>query len=94
MFTAKDLDEIASKMISSTRNDRWIAGAFCEVYSQQKWVKAQIIEIFVDDEGEWVKVKCGRSILEIPSKDPSLRLYESAKVRFKHKCINALVLCD
>ena len=62
---------------------QWEVGGLCEMISQGKWTKADIIDVFEDDEGKWVKVKCGRNTLELSPKDPFLRPYGGAPVKIE-----------
>ena len=53
----------------------WQVGQQCEIYNhaQQKWIKAKVIDIFKDEEGEWVKVKYEGKRVEFPSNSPEIR---------------------
>ena len=60
---------------------KWKQGQKCEIYSrlQRRWIEGEVIDIFEDEEGEWVKVKYERTIKEIPPNDPDIRPIESKK---------------
>ena len=58
---------------------QWKIGRKCEVYSRTKnlWIEGEVIDIFTDDEGQWVKVKYGRNTKEMPPNDKHLRAINS-----------------
>ena len=58
-----------------TSTAKWEIATRCEVYSrsQQKWVKGEVVDVFTDDDGEWVLVKYGRKPNEMHPGDRDLR---------------------
>ena len=53
----------------------WKAGIKCDFYDRniRKWVDAQVIGTFTDDQGDWIKVRCGQKDHNVLSGDPDLR---------------------
>ena len=53
----------------------WETGHKCEVYDLEtkKWVKGEVIEVFKDEEGEWVNVKYGRNTKQVPPDSSKIR---------------------
>ena len=45
----------------------WEVGAQCELFSRLdgKWMEGEIIHIFSDSVGEWIRVQCGQHIREV-----------------------------
>ena len=59
---------------------QWTIGQKCEIYLKQKrkWNDGEVVDIFNDDEGEWVKVRMrtngtDRQIVEIHPDSPNIR---------------------
>ena len=65
---------MAQKPDDATRK-KWKCGQKCEIYCRSKmcWVKGEVIDIFTDEEGEWIKVKYGRNTKEMPPNDEHIR---------------------
>ena len=63
----------------------WKAGQKCEIYDHAKkqWVKCEVVQVFKDGDGEWVKVQYqhyGRKrTVEITSDDPDIRELQKNK---------------
>ena len=57
----------------------WKLGQKCEIYSKldQKWIEAKVVDVFKDEEGEWVKVRFGRIAMEIPINSSDIRVLSS-----------------
>ena len=53
----------------------WSVGQKCDIYisRRHKWIKAEIIDIFNDDEGDWVKVRFGRNYKDIKPDSSKIR---------------------
>ena len=49
------------------RLDKWKKGAQCELFSRVKgkWVEAQIINIFSDEEGDWLRVQHEQRVRDV-----------------------------
>ena len=45
----------------------WRVGTFCEMYSQEamKWIEGEIINIFTDEIGKWMRVQTGKRIRDV-----------------------------
>ena len=58
---------------------KWKAGSKCELFDreQRKWNEGEVIGSFSDDQGEWVKVRCGQSVAEVLCDDPDIRVSAS-----------------
>ena len=65
----------------ATENHQWEAGGLCEVNLHGKWVKAEIIDIFNDEEGQRVKVNYDRNTGDLSPNDPYLRPYKAEQVK-------------
>ena len=54
---------------------KWKPGSKCDLFDreQKKWKEVEIIGLFSDDHGEWVKVRCGQEIRDVLGIDPDLR---------------------
>ena len=50
-----------------TLTEKWKNHQKCEIYSrsQKRWIEGKVIDIFTDEEGQWVKVKYGRQWVKI-----------------------------
>ena len=44
---------------------------------QRKWNEGEVIGSFSDDQGEWLKVRCGQSVAEVLCDDPDIRVSSS-----------------
>ena len=66
-----------SRNEKQSKSNKWKVGQQCEKYSnsQHKWIKAKVIDIFEDDDGEWVKIKYGGKRVELLSNSPEIRVY-------------------
>ena len=53
----------------------WKLGTKCDFFDRniRKWVEAEVIGSYSDDQGEWVKVRCGQKDHNVLSDDPDLR---------------------
>ena len=53
----------------------WKAGQKCEVYDHKtkQWVEGEVIEMFKDEDGEWVTLKYGGRRSQLPPDSPELR---------------------
>ena len=53
----------------------WKTGLKCDFYDRsiRKWVEAEVIGSFSDDDGEWIKVRCGHKDHNVLNGDPDLR---------------------
>ena len=56
-----------------TKPPEWSVGSPSEVFFKLRWVRAEVLHIFTDDEGEWVRVKYGRNTTEVHPGDSALR---------------------
>ena len=58
-----------------TMSTKWKIGQKCEFYArlQQLWVKAEVIDIFKDKEGQWVKVRYGRNYTDVHPDSSDIR---------------------
>ena len=58
---------------------KWKAGSKCELFDreQRKWNAVEVISSFSDDQGEWIKVRCGQSVAEVLCDDPDIRVSSS-----------------
>ena len=54
---------------------KWKPGTKCDLYdrSTRKWVEVEIINLFSDEKGEWIKVRCGQKDRNVIQGDPDLR---------------------
>ena len=54
---------------------KWKLGSDCYLFVRKdmKWTEGEIIGSFVDDTGEWVKVRCGDKVHDVMSRDPDLK---------------------
>eukprot|EP01084_Bolivina_argentea_P268155 455392_1 len=61
--------------MDDTIRESWKVDSKCEVYSVSKckWYSAKIVNIFTDDEGEWLQVKYGSSTKQIQRKNKQIR---------------------
>ena len=39
-----------------------------------KWATGEVIGLFTDEQGEWVKVRCGQRVHDVLAHDPDLRV--------------------
>ena len=54
-------------------------------------IEGKVIDIFTDEEGQWVKVKYGRNIKEMPPNDEHLRTIDSEGNKLKwHNVVEAV----
>ena len=58
---------------------KWKLEQQCEIYStnQKRWITGEVIDVFTDDEGPWLRVKYGRIIQEMSPNDEHLRAISS-----------------
>ena len=56
-------------------NAEWKSGTKCDLYDRniRKWVEAEVVGSFNDDQGVWIKVRCGQKDHNVLSGDPDLR---------------------
>ena len=54
---------------------KWTVGQKCDIYInlQQNWIEAEVIDLFNDDEGDWVKVRFGRNYKDIRPDSSEIR---------------------
>ena len=54
----------------------WSPGQKCEIYikARKQWIDAAVIDVYEDDEGEWVKVQYGRKRIEVLSDSLEIRV--------------------
>ena len=61
----------------------WEKGQKCEIYcqinKQLQWVKGEVVDVFNDDDGEWVKVKYGKKRIEVLSDSNDIRILSKEK---------------
>ena len=66
----------------------WKKGQKCEIYcisqKQPQWVKAEVIGVFEDEEGDWVKVKYGKTRMEVLSDSENIRILSEEKGQDDH----------
>ena len=72
---------MATALQATDEATKWKIGATCEVYSrgQKRWIEAQVVDIFNDDEGRWIKVKYERTVKELSPDHSDLRPSASDK---------------
>ena len=65
-----------AQQLAEKHKSEWKTDQKCEIYSDlgQKWMEAKVIDVFKDDEGEWIKVQYGRIYQDIPSDSPNIRV--------------------
>ena len=65
---------MTQKPDTTTRKKRK-CGQQCEIYSTlgKCWVKGEVVDIFNDDDGEWVKVKYDRTLKDVPPNNEHIR---------------------
>ena len=65
-----------------SNSPKWEIGQECDIYcrAERRWVDGQILDIFQDEEGEWVKVKYGRKTNHIQPDDPDIRSKATGKM--------------
>ena len=53
----------------------WAKGQQCEVYdhAKQQWVKGEVIDMFKDEDGDWIEVKYGRRRCQVPPNSSEIR---------------------
>ena len=53
----------------------WNRGQKCEIYIklQRKWIEGEVVNVFDDDEGEWIKVKYGRNYKDVHPDSSDIR---------------------
>ena len=53
----------------------WKPGTKCDFFNRntRKWVEAEVVGSFVDDKGEWIKVRCGQEEHNVLGDDPDLK---------------------
>ena len=63
------------KEMKSRGNICYYTGEECEIYSEvnKRWIKGEIVDLITDDQGVWLKVKCGRTAQELPLNDERIR---------------------
>lgn len=51
-------------------------GQKCQIFVEHKkqWIEGEVVDIFKDDEGDWVKVKYGRDYKDINPESPLIRI--------------------
>ena len=54
---------------------KWKEGSLCDLYvrKQRKWNEGRVIGTFTNDQGDWVKVRCGLETHDVLCDDPDLR---------------------
>ena len=64
---------------NSESTKKWRAHQKCEIYNvnQKRWITGEVIDVFTDDEGQWVKVKYGRRTIEMSPNDEHLQAVSS-----------------
>lgn len=68
---------------------KWTVGQKCDIYInlQQKWIEARVIDLFNDEEGDWVKVRFGRNYKDIRPDSSEIR----SKVHLEEDIIDDFV---
>ena len=58
---------------------KWKLGSRCDLFvrSEMKWATGEVIGLFTDEQGEWVKVRCGQRVHDVLAHDPDLRVSAS-----------------
>ena len=53
----------------------WKSGLKCDFFDRdiRKWIEAEVIGSFSDDQGKWIKIRCGQRDRNVLSDDPDLR---------------------
>ena len=64
---------MAKKLIDDATE--WKLGTICDLYDRntRTWVAAEVIDLFSDEEGEWIKVRCGQRDHKVLKGDPDLQ---------------------
>ena len=67
---------------------KWQKGQKCEIHCKYKeqlqWVKAKVIDVFNDDDGEWVMVKYGKKRIGVLSDCKDIRIVCEGKEQDDH----------
>ena len=52
------------------------AGSKCDLFdrNKMKWNEAEVMSAFTDENGKWVKVRCGQKVRDVLAIDPDLRI--------------------
>ena len=55
---------------------KWKLGAKCTLFlrNERKWTDGEIVGSFSDEQGEWVKVRCGNQVHEVLTDDPDFKV--------------------
>ena len=63
-------------IVNHKQSSDWQIGQKCEIYIAllRKWVNAEVVDIFKDAEGEWVRAKYGRDLKELPFDSSEIRV--------------------
>mgnify|MGYP001498286315 CR=1 FL=1 len=61
---------------------KWKLGSRCDLFvrSEMKWATGEVIGLFTDEQGEWVKVRCGQRVHDVLAHDPDLRVLNTRYV--------------
>ena len=73
---ANDKDiETKSDDIPMKTQPKWETGSKCQMYCVEtmKWIDGEIITVFTDEMGEWLRVQSGQRIYDVLNRDPLLR---------------------
>ena len=70
------------------QSHKWQKGQKCEIHCKYKdqlqWVKGEVVDVFDDDDGEWVKVKYGNKRIEVLSNSKDIRILSEEKEQDDH----------
>ena len=57
------------------QSDEWNVGSQCQLYSQEamRWIDGEIINMFSDEFGEWMRIQSGQRVRDVLRDDPVLR---------------------
>ena len=64
-----------SDAVSTVQSDEWNVGSQCQLYSQEamRWIDGEIINMFSDEFGEWMRIQSGQRVRDVLRDDPVLR---------------------
>ena len=68
--------EIPSDDAQLNGQSKWETGSKCQMYCVEtmKWIDGEIISVFIDEMGEWLRVQSGQRIYDVMNRDPPLRV--------------------
>lgn len=75
---------------------QWKKGQKCEVWSTSKhrWIEGQVVGIFTDGEGKWIKIKYGRTTQEFPAESSEIRPFDGEKEKESYRKWKVGALCE